>query len=257
MLDVHPPHTPTHTWKDFFLHIATITVGLLIAVGLEQTVEAIHHHHQREYLEQQMHVESVNNLALVKPQLAFEQQMVAYLNGCIQALNQASRHGDSLVVTLPVNHVQLPLDANGMLISPSRGTWTVAKAAGTISLLPPETAKVYARLDLAEEFEQQAERDADHDINYLTSARLRNHAPETADGTPLQLTAAQRDDLLFAFTQFREDCADFGFRLAIVQGGLEAILDDVHSLEGMYPYQGRAIRQTAAPPPLPPASSSK
>ena len=27
MLDVHPPHSPTHTWKDFFIHIATITVG--------------------------------------------------------------------------------------------------------------------------------------------------------------------------------------------------------------------------------------
>jgi hypothetical protein len=39
MLDVHPLHSPTHTWKDFFLHIATIVIGLLIAVGLEQTVE--------------------------------------------------------------------------------------------------------------------------------------------------------------------------------------------------------------------------
>jgi len=45
MLDVHPPHQPTHTWKDFFIHIATIVVGLLIAVGLEQTVEYFHHRH--------------------------------------------------------------------------------------------------------------------------------------------------------------------------------------------------------------------
>ena len=50
MLDVHPPHETVHTWKDFFIHIATICVGLLIAVGLEQTVEAVHHHHQREQL---------------------------------------------------------------------------------------------------------------------------------------------------------------------------------------------------------------
>ncbi len=34
MLDVHPPHAPTHTWKDFFIHIATIVIGLIIAVGL-------------------------------------------------------------------------------------------------------------------------------------------------------------------------------------------------------------------------------
>jgi len=23
MLDVHPPHEAAHTWKDFFIHIAT------------------------------------------------------------------------------------------------------------------------------------------------------------------------------------------------------------------------------------------
>jgi hypothetical protein len=46
MLDVHPPHQPAHTWKDFFIHIATIVIGLLIAVGLEQTVEYVHHRHQ-------------------------------------------------------------------------------------------------------------------------------------------------------------------------------------------------------------------
>ena len=46
MLDVHPPHSPTHTWKDFFIHIATIVIGLLIAVGLEQLVEYIHHRRQ-------------------------------------------------------------------------------------------------------------------------------------------------------------------------------------------------------------------
>jgi hypothetical protein len=40
MLDVHPPHQAIHGWRDFFIHIATIVVGLLIAVALEQTVEA-------------------------------------------------------------------------------------------------------------------------------------------------------------------------------------------------------------------------
>jgi hypothetical protein len=50
MLDVHLPHQAARSWKDFFVHIATICVGVLIAVALEQTVEAVHHHHQREQL---------------------------------------------------------------------------------------------------------------------------------------------------------------------------------------------------------------
>jgi hypothetical protein len=49
MLDVHAPHH-ANTWRDFFIHIATICVGLLIAVSLEQTVEAVHHYHQRGQL---------------------------------------------------------------------------------------------------------------------------------------------------------------------------------------------------------------
>ena len=50
MLDVHPPHHAANNWRDFFIHIAAIVVGLLIAVGLEQTVEAVHQRHQRRVL---------------------------------------------------------------------------------------------------------------------------------------------------------------------------------------------------------------
>jgi hypothetical protein len=46
MLDVHAPHQTVHSWKDFLVHIAAISIGLLIAVGLEQTVELFHHRHQ-------------------------------------------------------------------------------------------------------------------------------------------------------------------------------------------------------------------
>jgi hypothetical protein len=50
MLDVHPPHEIAHTWRSFLIHIATIVIGLFIAVGLEQIVEFIHHRHQRAQL---------------------------------------------------------------------------------------------------------------------------------------------------------------------------------------------------------------
>jgi hypothetical protein len=46
MLDVHAPHEDVHTWKSFFIHLATIVIGLLIAVSLEQTVEYFHHRQQ-------------------------------------------------------------------------------------------------------------------------------------------------------------------------------------------------------------------
>jgi len=62
MLDVHPRHEPVRTLKEFFIHIATITIGLLIAVGIEQTVEFVHHRNQIRQLEQQMHAVFESNL---------------------------------------------------------------------------------------------------------------------------------------------------------------------------------------------------
>jgi hypothetical protein len=57
MLDVHAPHQSANTWKDFFIHIATIVIGLLIAVGLEQTVEHFHHDHQVAQIRESLDVE--------------------------------------------------------------------------------------------------------------------------------------------------------------------------------------------------------
>ena len=54
MLDVHAPHEAAHSWTDFFIHIATIVLGLLIAIGLEQTVEAIHHRRVRMELRESL-----------------------------------------------------------------------------------------------------------------------------------------------------------------------------------------------------------
>jgi hypothetical protein len=48
ILDVHAPHQTVHTWKDFLVHIAAISIGLLIALGLEATVEWVHHKHQAQ-----------------------------------------------------------------------------------------------------------------------------------------------------------------------------------------------------------------
>ena len=46
MLEVHAPQESVHSWKDVLIHIAIIVVGLLIAVGLDEAAEHIHHMHQ-------------------------------------------------------------------------------------------------------------------------------------------------------------------------------------------------------------------
>src|ERR1700733_6795269 len=61
MLDVHPPHGPTHGARDFFLHLFTITIGLLIALSLEGCVEWQHHRHLVREAEAALHDEIENN----------------------------------------------------------------------------------------------------------------------------------------------------------------------------------------------------
>jgi hypothetical protein len=69
MIDIHPPEHGIHGTRDFFLHLFTITIGLLIALSLEASVEAVHHRHQRKEAEATIRQEIVDNRAkLVKMQ---------------------------------------------------------------------------------------------------------------------------------------------------------------------------------------------
>jgi len=45
MIDIHPPQHGSITRRDFFIHLFIVVLGILIAIGLEQSVEYLHHHH--------------------------------------------------------------------------------------------------------------------------------------------------------------------------------------------------------------------
>lgn len=44
-MEIHAPERPINSFKDFALHIAIVTCGILIALGLEGLREAVHNHH--------------------------------------------------------------------------------------------------------------------------------------------------------------------------------------------------------------------
>ena len=122
-----------------------------------------------------------------------------------------------------------------------RGTWTVAKAAGTLALLPPDVAKVYYREDLTAEFEKEAEDDLSLKLRQIATAVLKAHLPDRAAG-PVHMTTAQRDELLVAYDELQQSANVFAFRLAILSGASEAVVAKVTTLEQMYPYQDKAVQ---------------
>jgi hypothetical protein len=63
-VDVSSPHQPIHSWKDFLLHLLTITIGLFIALTLEAAVEAMHHRHLVREARANLQAEMVENRKL-------------------------------------------------------------------------------------------------------------------------------------------------------------------------------------------------
>jgi hypothetical protein len=141
MLDVHPPHHAANTWRDFFIHIATIVVGLIIAVGLEQTVEHIHHHSQANEIEESLHRESIANRALVQRDFATidEAHRLIRLNmASIMAATGA--HGKATFHLSP--YMQYTY-----VIPPTDTAWLALRDDNLLEIVPPSIAKGYSKLE--------------------------------------------------------------------------------------------------------------
>jgi hypothetical protein len=127
MLDVHPPHQSVHTWRDFFIHIATIVIGLLIAVALEQSVERLHQRHQRHQLREDLHRDGEANRDYIKDNIAMAQNIVDWASGQAAVIEHAGPAGPLTLRRMPAEN----------LYAPDTGVWLAAKASGTASLLSP------------------------------------------------------------------------------------------------------------------------
>ncbi|NYF91306.1 hypothetical protein RBB79_16915 [Tunturiibacter empetritectus] len=134
ILDVHPPHQAAHSWKDFFIHIATIVIGLLIAIGLEQTVEYFHHRHLLHQAEDNLHSEIQDNrqtLAADEKQLAETEHR---MEDNLKILADLKAH------RVPTEKFGLQWEWNGL----QSAAWDTARNTGAIALMSYETAEDYS-----------------------------------------------------------------------------------------------------------------
>jgi hypothetical protein len=125
MLDVHPPHEAAHTWKDFFIHIATIVIGLIIAVGLEQTVELVHHSHQRHELQENLRIDNELNRDWANQDLDAARKIREWAQDQATLLDHANLSAPLTLRTVPT----------APFASPNFGVYLAAQANGQISLL--------------------------------------------------------------------------------------------------------------------------
>lgn len=147
MIDVHAPHGGLHTWKDFWIHLGTITLGLLIAISLEQSVEWLHHLHQRHQLEEDLRAEAESNHASALIDIALNDKIAAWLLELQRGVAQARATGGKAPFVYPERPDGIPdsprYAAYHVL---ETEVWTTAKESSLLVLLPRDEAEIYARV---------------------------------------------------------------------------------------------------------------
>ncbi len=239
MLDVHPPHQAAHTWKEFFIHIATIVIGLIIAVCLEQAVEAIHHHHEASDLREELHAES--------EQIIFDSErtdkglawQVRWLDKRIQQVKLAVWNG----VPLP----EPDTDDIPYFASPDDPIWRSVKASALVPRLTKGEVNGFS------EIEYVANTVRLDDTNYrnalLQVTRFHSRFPSLADGQP-DFTKAGREDLLAYLDLLTQAASLTGLYLEwdhILEGAAKAQLAGKTRLEDFY--SAETAQRTAKPLP--------
>ena len=167
MLDVHPPHEPVHGWRDIAVHLLTITAGLLIALGLEAMVEAVHHHElaaqARENIEREVELNSEHAKANVA-------KVQAAIDSIDANLAAARKHRDD-----PTQPFHGRIDASWTDLE--EGAWLTARESGALPYMPLDEVQHYATVYARQ---QEIEREA----LALMSEVVQNAAPLMVEDSP-------------------------------------------------------------------------
>ena len=126
MIDIHPPHHAATTWRDFFIHIATIVLGLLIAIGLEQTVELVHRHREEREARANIREEIATNIDITQRDLKQLSLIRQKLAGDYDVLNGGVGDAQTLA----------QLDYNLDFTRRHDAAWEAAKINGSLALIP-------------------------------------------------------------------------------------------------------------------------
>ena len=206
MLDVHAPHESTHTWADFFIHIATIVVGLVIAVGLEQTVEFIHHRHEIREAREALAAEHKENVD------RFHRNVRDHL------LRLANQSNDQRILRYLLAHPGTPMEKLPGIISfgsitlnePVESAWSTVEHSDVASLLPPAEMRA-----LAIEYEQlDRESQVYHEFLKPSLSDCADFLTHTVDITTTDHAEQQQTLQCFVTTQGRETV--FGDQLSSI-----------------------------------------
>jgi hypothetical protein len=136
VLEVHPPHEPVHGWRDFLVHLFTITIGLLIALSLEGCVEWQHHRHLVHEAEASLQTEIKANAKELQGALKDVRREQALLREDVAVMTK--------IIANPKvpNHDTMTIDFH--IRSFDDVSWKTAQSTGALSYMPYDRAQEYS-----------------------------------------------------------------------------------------------------------------
>lgn len=182
MLDVHPPHEKIHGFRDFLLHLLTITIGLLIALGLEALVERVHENNLRVEAEQNVRHEVEDN----RKEVAGTRALLA---GEKRNLTQVLKYLRARAANKPNNIHELTMTFTGGTLKDA--SWSTAGATGALALMEYSDVKKFEAAYQEQKDFLDVERQALNDVLQLHSYVLYDFDPETFP--PAEAEAAEKD----------------------------------------------------------------
>ena len=137
MIDIHPPHEAAQSWRDIFIHLAIITVGLFIALSLEGCVEWWHHRNLVGEARANIRTEMQDNQKELKDALAQIHKEQAEIKADIEALNtlrkNVNAHGLSVVLHFSNSDLE-------------NASWNTARDTGALAYMGYPEVKKYAEI---------------------------------------------------------------------------------------------------------------
>jgi hypothetical protein len=187
-MDVHAPHQPVHTWRDFLIHLAIVTIGLFIALMLEALVEHVHQRHLLHSAEANLRAEMLHNretLATDRTQIAASRQR---LTRDLALLDDLRAHRTD----------EAPPDFDWHWSSMSNAAWNTARDTGALALMPYDHAQEYSEI-----YGQQGYVN-DEAILYIRDI-YRSGTPLQGGRTVSQLSPAEIDTMIAGTQQALAD----------------------------------------------------
>ncbi len=133
-MDIHKPK-PWHGAREFFKEIGTIVIGVLIALGAEQAVEALRWGHEVTEARQALATELAKNAGAVEEMSAQD----ACLAQRLQLLQRWASGG----ATIDSTNLDAP-DNRPVLRTLTTSAWEVAKASDVAAHMPISERNAYA-----------------------------------------------------------------------------------------------------------------